>query len=701
MTTHEHPLRPLLAPRSIALVGGSPRQGSVGNLMIRTLLKGGFDGDVTVVNPKYTSVDGLQSVGSLRELSAAPDLAVLSGSSQRMEEMLRQAIDVGARSAVIFDFCLIENDSQPPLVQRLKNMAAEARVPVCGGNGMGFYNFDASTFVSFQEPTSVRPGHIAAICHSGSVFAMLADSAGRYGFNLLTAQGQEISASIADYMEYAIEMPTTRVLALFAETIRDPDRFVAVLEKAKRRSIPIVATKVGRTTASARFAVTHSGALAGDNTAFEAVCRRYNVLRTDDLDGLMAACQILSLGKEIGDGALAALLDSGGLRELMVDLAEDMGLEFASLTPPTVEALRKRLYFGLDAVNPLDAAGLYNEDLGNVMGECLELLASDPHVAIVAHEFFSTDTVKGVPGIAEAAQRMPQRSEKPYVLAYSLGVANNTEFASQMLASGVPVISGIRPLLTGIRCAFDYRNFRKEWDSTPEPLEDVRVDRWRERLRSSRSIGESETLRMLADLGVNAVDSAVFDNADAIVSAAERLGYPVVLKSAAPGLMHKSDVGGVHLGIADEVKLRAAYESLLKLGPEACVARMLPPGVEVAFGMVNDPQFGPVVMVSAGGTMVELLDDRTYALAPFGTTEARRILEGLKIWKMLTGARGKPPTNVDQLARLLSRFSVVCHELRDVILEIDVNPVIANEDSVWAVDAVLVSKPAARNHNID
>ena len=218
-------------------------------------------------------------------------------------------------------------------------MAAEAAFPVCGGNGMGFFNFDARTFVSFQEPSFTAPGHIAAICHSGSVFAMLADSAGRYGFNLLTAQGQEISGTAADYMDFALELPTTRVIALFLESVRDPARFVAALEKAAACGIPVVVTKVGRTEASARLAVTHSGALAGNDTAFEALCDRYGVLRTDDLDSLMAACQILSLDRKIGTGKLAALLDSGGLRELMIDLAEEKGVEFAELTPSSVDSL--------------------------------------------------------------------------------------------------------------------------------------------------------------------------------------------------------------------------------------------------------------------------------------------------------------------------------------------------------------------------
>jgi acyl-CoA synthetase (NDP forming) len=691
MIARPHFLSPLLAPRSVALVGGSPKQGSVGELMVRTLLRGGYGGDVTVVNPKYNSVGGLRSVASLRDLPAPPDLAVLSVSSERMESVMRDAISTGARSAVIFDFCQLEGESESKLLDRLKAMAAEAAFPVCGGNGMGFFNFDARTFVSFQEPSFTAPGHIAAICHSGSVFAMLADSAGRYGFNLLTAQGQEISGTAADYMDFALELPTTRVIALFLESVRDPARFVAALEKAAACGIPVVVTKVGRTEASARLAVTHSGALAGNDTAFEALCDRYGVLRTDDLDSLMAACQILSLDRKIGTGKLAALLDSGGLRELMIDLAEEKGVEFAELTPSSVDSLRKRLYFGLEAVNPLDAAGLYNEDLGEVIGGCLDILAGDPNVAIVAHEYFSTDTTEGVAGIAEAARRTGAGSRKPYVLTYSLGSANNLAFATRMRQAGVPVINGIGPLLAGLKCAFRFRDQAARKVQTLPELDTARLAEWSRVIAGSDGLGEAQALQLLSDCGIDVARSIICDDVSGAVQAAVELNYPVAVKTAAPGIVHKSDVGGVHLNILNEEQVRRACDAMLHLGNEVCVAEMVPKGAELAFGALNDPQFGPVVMVGAGGTLVEIMDDRAFALAPVTPAEAKDMIGKLRIAKVLAGARGAAAINIDKLSEMFSRFSVACHLLRHVLSEIDVNPIIATPGRIVAVDAVLAT----------
>ena len=690
----EHRLRPLLAPRSIALVGAPPRPGSVGNLMIRSLVQGGFRGTLCAVNPNYESVEGLACTASLRDVAPAPDLAILSVSSRRMEAAMRDAIEAGARAAVVFDVCRYEGDRDPVLLARLKDMAREADFPVCGGNGMGYYNFDAGTFASFQEPACTTPGHITALCHSGSVFGILAGGASRLGLNLLTSQGQEINASIGEYMAYALDQPGTRAIALFVEAVREPERFVAALEKANRRGIPVVATKVGRTAASARFAFTHSGAMAGDDTAFDAVCRRYGVLRTDDVDGLMAAAQILALPNRVGEGALAALLDSGGLREQMVDLAGDLGLEFAPLTPDTAAALAARLESGVDVTNPLDAAGLYNADLGATIGDCLRILDRDSGVALIAQEhYFAIDTGGSQPEVVDAARRMPAESKKPYVLSYSWGSANNAMFAREMQIHGVPVINGVKALLTGIKCAFDYRDYRKAPDSTPETVDEERLDHWRERLRSGERPGESETLRMLAELGVDAVESRVCRSADEAARAAGSLGYPVALKTAAAGVVHKLDAGGVHLGIADEAALRAAYAALQRIAAEVCVARMAQAGVEVAFGMVNDPHFDPVVMAGAGGMLVEVHQDRVYALPPFGRIEARRMLKRLRIWRVLSGGvRARPRADVEGLALCLSRFSVICHALGEVIAEMDVNPVIANERSVLAVDAALLPK---------
>ena len=687
----DHWLAPMLAPGSVAIVGASNREGSVGASVMAALGAGDFNGSLWPVNPRYDKVAGLDCFGDLNDLPSAPDLAILSVASERMEGVFAQAIELGARSLAIFDPCMIEGDSEPKLLDRLKARAREADIPVCGGNGVGFYNFDSQTFASFSPPSNNECGHIAGFCHSGSAWGMIGKFDARFRFNLLTSQGQEINASVADYMDYALELKSTRVLALFLEAVRDPERFLEVLAKARAKDIPVVVTKVGRTARSAFLATTHSGAIAGSDSAFDAVCDRYGVLRTDDLDGLMATVQIMGLPHRAGSGDLAAILDSGGLREQLIDMADDMGIPLAELTPETTEKLRARLPHMLEAVNPLDAAGPLRDDYHDIIIDCVAHVVDDPNAALIAHEIYITDQYNKDSPQTEAAATLMDRFEKPFVVINSFSTVPNKGVARRLMDSGVPLLNGLRPTLTGIRHAFAYRD-RMAWDTTaPNAPDTSLVATWRERLTAGDPLDEAGALSLMEAFGVPVIASAICHDLTATKEAAAQIGYPVVMKTAEPGIQHKSDVGGVRLDLPDAEAVTDAYDDLAgRLGSRVSISAMAPKGVELAFGMVRDDQFGPIVMLGAGGLLVEILDDRCFALPPFGTEDAERLIGRLKLSRLLDGVRGAPPADRDGIARALSRFSVLAAALGDVIAEIDVNPVIAGPNGAIAVDALVV-----------
>ena len=687
----EHWLTPMLAPGSIALVGGSPRRNTVGNMMVHALREGGYPGELYVVNPRYDEVEGLSCVPAIRDLERPPDLAILSVAAPRMEQVMIDAIAAGARSAVVFDPCFFQGDTDPPLLDRLRAIAAEASFPVCGGNGMGFHNYDTQTFASFAGPRSTTQGHIAAFCHSGSVFGYLARFDARHRFNLITSQGQEIGATVADFMDYALEQPSTRAIALFLETVRDPEGFVQALEKARSKAIPVVIDKVGRTEESARLAATHTGAIASSATAFDAICEHYGVLRADDLDELMASAQILAHEHEVGPGGFAAVLDSGGLREQLIDLADDLGVGFAPLAPSTVERLRARLPHGLEAVNPLDAAGPMDEDHGPLIVDCMHMLADDPGCAIIAHEIYGDDVGFSFPEVVEAARAMPKRTAKPYVVLNSFAVIGNARIASELMDCGVPLVNGAVPLLVGARNALAYRDFLARPGSTPPGIDTAVLQRIRTRLSSDAPLDESTALEILGQAGVPVVGSRICSTRESAISTAAELGFPVALKTAGRDANHKSDVDGVRLGLMDAAAVASAYDDLsARLGRRVSVATMAPEGVEIGFGMVNDPQFGPIVMVGAGGTLVELLDDRVFAIPPFDEAQAQRLVRRLKIGGLLAGFRGAAPADIDSLCTALSRFSVMVGALHTELSEVDVNPVIVSPEGCLAVDALVV-----------
>lgn len=315
-----HRLAPLLTPASIALIGASPKADTVGNGMIRAVQGGGFEGRVYLINPNYETVEGQPCYPSLAELPETVDLAIIGVANARIEQQLAEAIRLKVRAAAIFASCYLPDDSDPPLTRRISAMARAAGMPICGGNGMGFYNFDHHLRVcGFPPPDWVRPGNMTLITHSGSVFSALCHNDRRFRYNLAVSSGQELATTAAEYLDYALDQESTRVVGLFLETVRDPDGFIAALQKAQERDIPVVALKVGRTAESAAMAVSHSGAIAGDHAAYQAVFDRYGVVEVDDLDSFANAMLLLGHSRRVTSGGLASMHDSGGERELLVD----------------------------------------------------------------------------------------------------------------------------------------------------------------------------------------------------------------------------------------------------------------------------------------------------------------------------------------------------------------------------------------------
>jgi acyl-CoA synthetase (NDP forming) len=686
----EHWLTPLLAPRSIALVGASPKQSTPGNDMIVMLARSGFDGEAFLINPAYPEIAGRKCYGSFADLPQPVDLAILAMGNARLEASLKDAVEAGARAAVIFASCYLENDATPPLTERIAAIARAAGIPICGGNCMGFYNDAARVWAAgFPAARAAHPGGITFISHAGSVFGAFAHNDPRFRFNLVVSAGQELATTAADYLDYALQQPETKVAGLFLETVRESGRFVRALEKAAARGVPVVVLKTGRTATSAALALSHSGAIAGNDAAYEALFERYGVIRVETLDELGATLLLFAQGRRAAIGGLAVIQDSGGERGLVIDLAADLDVPFARIGAETVKRLSSRLEYGLEPVNPLDAWGT-GRDFTEIFSDCFAALLEDPDTGL---GIFFNDLRDGFyihEGFAEATRRTASRTRKPVAYATNFSQVRHDGAALALADAGIPVMDGTVPALLAARHMLAYRDFRNRTDD-PAPLVKPSRD-WRKRLAKG-PMEEGETLALLADYGIPVVSASVVEDAQAAVHAARAIGYPVACKTAMPGRHHKSDVDGVKLGLAGDEVVRAAYADLSsRLGPRVLIAAMAKPGVELALGLVNDPQFGPIVMVAAGGTLIEVLRDARYALAPFGPGTARRMLNGLRLRKLLDGVRGKPPANIEAVARAIAHFSVLAAELGGSISELDVNPLIAGPEDVAAVDALVISK---------
>lgn len=690
-------LTPLLAPRSIAFVGASRRPDTPGNDMMRMIRRGGFAGTVHAVNPAASEVEGYPCVSDLRDLPAPPDLSVISVRNERLEEALTAAVEVGTRAAVIFASGLLAADGNPPLLERLARIAARASIPLCGPNCMGFYNdLDGVWICGFPSPRRRAAGGIAFVAHSGSVFGALAHNDQRLRFALAISPGSEGAGTVADYMMYALSRPEVRVIGLFVEVARDPKAFTSALALAAERGVPVVALKVGRTRAAAAAALTHTGALAGNDLAYQALFDRHGVIRVETLDELASTLLLLSTGRRVRRGGLVAVGDSGGERELLIDLADRMRVPFAVLDQTTRESLAARLEPGLEAANPLDAWGS-GAGVAPHFTDCIRDLLADPNAAL---GLFGVDLRDGFPlhrSYADAALAAAKTSDKLFALVTHYTQVRHDALALELTLADVPVLDGTVNALAAVRGALEFRDFQARAPDPPPAVPRRAPDRaeWQAAMErmSTRVLQEADSLALLGAWGLPVVAHAIAQSLEEAREAAAGLGYPVVCKTAAAGVFHKSDVGGVRLDLRDEAALSRAYTDLaLTLGPRVLIAPMAQRGVELALGMFRDRQFGPIVTVGAGGTLVELLEDRRAALAPFGAATARRLLGGLSLRRLFDGYRGEPPADLEQLCDAIARFSVLAAQLVDVVSEIDVNPLVAGED-ILALDALIVITP--------
>ena len=690
-------LERMLEARSVAVVGASVKPLSLGNQMVVELQRGGYEGSIYPVNPGYEEVLGLRCYPSIAELPEPVDLAILGVSNARIEQALRDAVAAGARSAVTFSSLFEEEPPTgvPALPERLGAIARAAGIAMCGGNGMGFLNLDTGLRATgFATPDDMRAGPVTFISHSGSAFAAVAFNDRGIGFNLIVSSGQEIVSTMADYMDYALGLPSTRVLALLLETVRDPQRFCAQLRRAAEADIPVVALTVGRTEGSKAMVTAHSGALAGEHGAYEAVFDAYGVHEVLTLDEMADAMELFSSPRRVRGTArgIASVHDSGGERALFVDVATDLGVPFAAITEQTRSAIEDTLDPGLDATNPLDAWGT-GIDADRIFRESFLVMHEDPDAAALA--FVVDLTRQGEPydeGYLQVAKDVFAATTKPFCIVSNLASAVALEEAAYLRDAGIPVLEGTRSGLVALRALIAQRDAgdRPPLEAPTPVAEDVR-DRWRQRLGEGSEVDELEGLRLLADYGIPVIPTREAGSVAVAVGAANELGWPVAIKTAAPGVQHKSDVGGVALGLADAEELRTAYEDIAaRLGPRAVVAPMAPKGVEVALGIVRDPTFGPLVLVAAGGVLVELMKDRQLALPPLDEHRARSLIDRLRTRPLLDGVRGAPAADVASLAFAISRLSVLASDLGDLIAALDVNPMIVSPGGCVAVDALVI-----------
>jgi acyl-CoA synthetase (NDP forming) len=504
-----------------------------------------------------------------------------------------------------------------------------------------------------------------------------------------------------EYLDFALEQPSTRVVGLFMETARNPDGLVRAFEKARQRKIPIVALKVGRTDLSARLTVSHSGAIAGEDAVYQALFDRYGVHRVYDMDQLATALIMFAQPHPVGAGGLVSLHDSGGERQLLIDLAHDAAVPLTQLSSETTAKLTSLLDPGLLPINPLDAWSTGGPEYHNGMQRCFVALMSDPGAAFgaVIHDRVSGGVIH--PDYLDYLRAGHRASGKPaFLVANRQGTGADAGVVAAT-REGFPVLDGVASFLHGAKCLLEHRDHIARKRGAMPVLPSTALDTWREHLANGIALDENTGLQLLRDCGLPANAGHIAASESDARAAAQRLGFPVVLKTAVAGIDHKSDLDGVYLDIKNETQLRTAYQELSRrIGPRVLVAPMIEAqGVEMLLGMIHDDQFGPVVILGFGGVHVEALADVVYALPPFDVAEAHRLVDRLKLSALLRSPRHKRPLAIAEFCKVASQFSAVIAAMGDLLSEMDLNPVIVHTAGCVIVDALVVGRqPGVASH---
>jgi len=687
-----HRLDPLLDPESIVIVGAST-SGGMGSRLIKNLQHGGFKGKLFGLHPKNKEAFGVPCYPDFESLPEKVDHAIFAVSDQRIEGLIDAAIEADVKAMSIMSMLLIDDDEEPYLKDRIQLKLKDADILLCGANGMGFFHIEKGVWVNgYYTRPNHEPGGICIISQSGSGVAGIIDCEERINLNLSVSSGSELTVGAEDYLDYVLHQDSTKAVGMFLETIRKPDQMIQAFQLAKERKIPIVVLKTGRTEQSAELTVTHSGGLAGVDDYYDALFEKYGIQRVADMDELATTLIMFDQPHTLATGNMVSIHDSGGERQLMIDIADQQGVEFAELEDVTTQKLKEILEPGLPAVNPLDAWGKGLEDADQIMADCITEMLDDPNASMAAivmdrgplgliHEEYIDYYMK----------QANDRTGKPVFLVTNRQGTGVHPLVVEATKMGMPVLDGIQSFLAGVRCLHQYRDFLTRKDTIDIDLDSEKLEKYQDQLKQTNFVSEADALNMFFDLGLNANQSKIINNEDELLSEAKAMDFPLVLKTAVEDVYHKSELSGVYLNIDSEQKLRSAYKELQeKLPGNALLARMIESeGIEMIVGMTTDQQLGPMVTIGFGGYYAEAMNDTVTLMPPFSKEAAKKAVESLKMKTLLEGYRGSKPADLDAFAEFASRFSMIAIELNNQICEIDLNPVILGNDICIAVDALI------------
>jgi acetate---CoA ligase (ADP-forming) len=693
VTGGEQAVDALWNPSTVALIGASSKPRTLAWWPLRLIQTGGFTGRIVPVNPNRAEIEGLPTAASIRDIGGGVDAAVITLDNAGTVQAVKDCAAAGVRAVVLPAQGFGESGERGRELEREMLAAAQAAgMRIHGPNSDGIANFANGAVLSIQPVLEHRlpAGKVAVITQSGatagSIISRLSEEG--IGTRYYASAGNEIDLGFADYLSYALQDPNVEMVATFIEAIRRPEEFVKVAELAAELGKPIVTIKVGRTKQAAARAAAHTGALAGEDRIYDALFNSLGIIRVEELSELVAVAKLY-----LGQGAPAStdvgiMSVSGGQAGALADRAARFGLALPQLSQASQDALQELFPHG-NGLNPSDLTG----DIAKkpeLAAQAYEIINDDGAVGSLVYARKSLTGSIGSDS-ARALADAAARGGLPLVV-YSMDGEIGEAEAEIYREANVPVFTSASELFTAIHALSRFAN---------RPSRAVR-EVAPQRLDAAAGVLDDVTAReLLRGYGVEfPAEEVVATQADAM-SVAERIGFPVALKVSSERIPHKTEIGGVMLGLASSQGVGDAFDVLMQRGTDALggdapdgvlVQQQVVDGVETIVGLVVDEAFGPFVLVGTGGVTAELLDDAVLERAPVSLERAREMITGLRGKPLLDGFRGAPATDVDALARVVSAISEFGHDHSERLSELDLNPVLVRPDGAGAVavDALIV-----------
>lgn len=693
-------MKEIFEPESIAIIGAAREEGKLGYIVLRNLINSGFKGKIYPINPKADRILGLKCYKSILDVPETPDLAVFLVKAPLVPTILKEAGEKGVKGAIIITAGFKEIGKEGAELERqLVEIAKKYGIRVLGPNCLGVINTYHNMNATFTGNYPER-GPLAIISQSGAICTTILDwnQQTHVGFSRFVSVGNKADIDEADLIEYIGADEETKVIGMYIEGAQRGREFMEKAREASRRKA-IVTLKAGRSTSGARAASSHTGSISGNDRIWDAAMEQAGVLRAKDMDELFDYC--LAFSKiDLPDGeGLAIVTNAGGLGVMSADACNDYGVVLAELEESTVKKLAEGLPREASPYNPVDIVG---DATVERVKFAVETILEDRNVKCLAAIFGPNDVIDLV-GIAEILAECKKRTNIPIIASF-IGGKQVAPSVNRLLELGIPNYPipdrAVRAVAAMMKCAKRRRTVVDE-----SPLSCIgdrnRVRDILEKVRSNdrNAMREDEAKQMLAAYGIKVPKEDIARNPEEAVEIAERIGYPVVMKVVSPDILHKSDIGGVAVGIDTPDQVRNEFISIM----ERCRSRMpeayvegisiqeMVKGREVIVGVNRDPQFGPVVTFGLGGIFVEILKDVSIRVAPLSRYDLESMITSIKGYPILSGARGRSPADIEAIKDTIVKVAQIVIDFPE-IMELEINPlIVGNEgEGCTAVDALAV-----------